>query len=117
MPDRDVGPAAMRQELLRISPATIDRYLRTVKATNQIRGVSPTRPSSLLRLDHDLLPTGEREIPFAIGFGLESGTEFLTRRFYYRCDTLCSGASAAGGPDRGTSACVGCEPTFVGQQR
>ena len=41
--------AAVRRELLSMSPASIDRYLKPVKATDQIGGVSTTKPSSLLR--------------------------------------------------------------------
>ena len=40
---------AVRAELLAMSAATIDRYLRPVKATDQIRGTSTTKPSPLLR--------------------------------------------------------------------
>jgi hypothetical protein len=41
--------SAVRQELLAMSAATIDRYLKTVKAKDQISGVSATKPSPLLR--------------------------------------------------------------------
>ena len=41
--------AAVRAELLAMSAATIDRYLRTAKATDQIKGVSTTKTSPLLR--------------------------------------------------------------------
>ena len=40
---------AVRQELLGMSAATIDRYLRPVKAADQITGTSTTKPSPLLR--------------------------------------------------------------------
>ena len=40
---------AVRAELLSMSAATIDRYLKPAKATDQIRGVSTTKPSPLLR--------------------------------------------------------------------
>jgi hypothetical protein len=40
---------AVREELLAMSSASIDRYLRGAKATEQIRGVSATKPSPLLR--------------------------------------------------------------------
>jgi hypothetical protein len=40
---------AVRQELLAMSAATIDRYLNTAKAKDQISGVSTTKPSLLLR--------------------------------------------------------------------
>lgn len=39
----------VRAELLSMSAATIDRYLRPAKATDQIKGVSTTKPSPLLR--------------------------------------------------------------------
>jgi len=39
----------VRQELLAMSAATIDRYLKTVKAKDQISGISTTKPSPLLR--------------------------------------------------------------------
>lgn len=42
------GPA-VRAELLSMSAATIDRYLKTAKAKDQISGVSTTKPSVLLR--------------------------------------------------------------------
>ena len=41
--------SAVRQELLAMSVATIDRYLKTAKAKDQISGVSTTKPSPLLR--------------------------------------------------------------------
>lgn len=40
---------AVRGELLSMSAATIDRYLKTAKAKDQISGVSTTKPSLLLR--------------------------------------------------------------------
>jgi hypothetical protein len=42
------GPA-VRAELLVMSAAAIDRYLRPAKATDRIKGVSATKPSPLLR--------------------------------------------------------------------
>lgn len=39
----------VRQELLAMSAASIDRYLKTAKAKDQIGGVSTTKPSPLLR--------------------------------------------------------------------
>lgn len=39
----------VRAELLAMSSATIDRYLRTAKARDQIKGKSTTKPSPLLR--------------------------------------------------------------------
>ena len=41
--------SAVRGELLAMSAASIDRYLKGAKATDQIRGVSTTKPSPLLR--------------------------------------------------------------------
>jgi hypothetical protein len=40
---------AVRAELLSMSAATIDRYLKTARAKDQISGVSTTKPSLLLR--------------------------------------------------------------------
>jgi hypothetical protein len=39
----------VRAELLAMSAASIDRYLAPAKATDQVRGVSMTKPSPLLR--------------------------------------------------------------------
>jgi hypothetical protein len=41
--------SAVREELLSMSPASIDRYLKPAKATDQVRGVATTKPSPLLR--------------------------------------------------------------------
>ena len=46
---RDRYSPAVRAELLTMSAATIDRYLKTAKAKDQISGVSTTKPSPLLR--------------------------------------------------------------------
>jgi hypothetical protein len=46
---RDRYSPKVRQELLTISAASIDRYLKTAKAKDQISGVSTTKPSPLLR--------------------------------------------------------------------
>ncbi|MGB9374265.1 MAG: hypothetical protein WCA82_08915 [Jiangellales bacterium] len=47
------GPG-VRGGLLSMSAAPIDRYLQSAKATDQVKGVSTTKPSPLLRLvDHD----------------------------------------------------------------
>ncbi|MHB1068210.1 MAG: DDE-type integrase/transposase/recombinase [Candidatus Nanopelagicales bacterium] len=40
---------SVREELLSMSSASIDRYLKPAKATDQIRGRSTTKPSPLLR--------------------------------------------------------------------
>ena len=50
---------AVRAELLAMSAASIDRYLQPAKAKDQIKGVSTTKPSPLLRsFDQD--PQGRR---------------------------------------------------------
>ena len=46
---RDRYSPAVRAELLEMSAATIDRYLASAKARDQISGVSTTKPSPLLR--------------------------------------------------------------------
>jgi hypothetical protein len=46
---QDRYSAAVRGELLAMSAASIDRYLKGAKATDQVRGVSTTKPSTLLR--------------------------------------------------------------------
>src|ERR1043166_4238361 len=46
---RDRYSKAVREELLAMSAASIDRYLRPVKAKDQIKGKSTTKPSPLLR--------------------------------------------------------------------
>jgi hypothetical protein len=46
---RDRYSKAVREELLAMSAASIDRYLRPAKAKDQIKGKSTTKPSPLLR--------------------------------------------------------------------
>src|SRR5271167_4044726 len=46
---RDRYSPVVREELLEMSAATIDRYLAPAKAKDQISGVSTTKPSPLLR--------------------------------------------------------------------
>ena len=46
---RDRYSPAVREELLAMSAASIDRYLMPVKAKDQIKGKSTTKPSPLLR--------------------------------------------------------------------
>ncbi|HTY32148.1 DDE-type integrase/transposase/recombinase, partial [Mycobacterium sp.] len=46
---RDRYSPQVRAELLSMSAASIDRYLKTAKAKDQISGVSTTKPSPLLR--------------------------------------------------------------------
>lgn len=55
------------RELLSMSPATIDRYLAAVKATDQIRGVSTTKPSPLLRSSIKIRKAGD-EVEAEPGF-------------------------------------------------
>lgn len=49
VPGQDRCSADVRAELLAMSSATIDRYLRPVKARDQITGKSTTKASPLLR--------------------------------------------------------------------
>ena len=46
---RDRYSPVVREELLEMSPATIDRYLAPAKAKDQVKGKSTTKPSPLLR--------------------------------------------------------------------
>ena len=46
---RDRYRPTVREELLAMSAASIDRYLKPAKAKDQIKGVSTTKPSPLLR--------------------------------------------------------------------
>ena len=49
----------VREELLAMSAASIDRYLKPAKATDQIRGVSTTKPSPLLRSSIKIRKAGD----------------------------------------------------------
>jgi len=60
------GPA-VRAELLSMSAATIDRYLQTAKAKDQISGVSTTKPSVLLRNSITVRKAGD-EVEAESGF-------------------------------------------------
>jgi hypothetical protein len=60
------GPG-VRAELLAMSPATIDRYLAPAKARDQVRGVSTTRPSPLLRSSIKIRKAGD-EVEAEPGF-------------------------------------------------
>ena len=60
------GPQ-VREELLAMSAATIDRYLKPAKATDQIRGVSTTKPSPLLRSSIKVRKAGD-EVEAEPGF-------------------------------------------------
>ena len=58
---------AVREELLTMSAASIDRYLAGAKATDQIRGVSTTKPSPLLRSSIKIRKAGD-EVEAEPGF-------------------------------------------------
>ena len=58
---------AVRLELLAMSPASIDRYLKPAKATDQIRGVATTKPSVLLRSSIKIRKAGD-EVEAEPGF-------------------------------------------------
>src|SRR5664280_1116891 len=58
---------AVREELLAMSAASIDGYLRPAKATDQIRGVSTTKPSPLLRSSIKIRKAGD-EVEAEPGF-------------------------------------------------
>lgn len=57
----------VREELLAMSAASIDRYLKPAKATDQIRGVSTTKPSPLLRSSIKIRKAGD-EVEVEPGF-------------------------------------------------
>lgn len=57
----------VRGELLAMSPATIDRYLKPARASDQIRGWSTTRPSPLLRSSIKIRKAGD-EVEAEPGF-------------------------------------------------
>lgn len=58
---------AVRAELLAMSAASIDRYLKGAKATDQIKGVSTTKPSPLLRSSIKIRRAGD-EVEAEPGF-------------------------------------------------
>ncbi len=64
---RDRYSPAVRAELLAMSAASIDRYLKTAKATDQIRGRSTTKPSPLLRSSIKIRKAGD-EVEAEPGF-------------------------------------------------
>jgi len=64
---RDRYSRAVREELLAMSAASIDRYLKTAKATDQIRGRSTTKPSPLLRSSIKIRKAGD-EVEAEPGF-------------------------------------------------
>ena len=51
---------AVREELLPMSAASIDRYLAPARATDQIRGASTTKPSPLLRSSIHIRKAGDQ---------------------------------------------------------
>lgn len=64
---RDRYSAEVRGELLAMSAASIDRYLKPAKASDQIRGWSTTRPSPLLRSSIKIRKAGD-EVEAEPGF-------------------------------------------------
>jgi hypothetical protein len=64
---RDRYSPEVRAELLTMSAASIDRYLKTAKAKDQISGVSTTKPSPLLRNSIKVRKAGD-EVAAAPGF-------------------------------------------------
>ena len=58
---------AVRRELLAMSAASIDRYLKPAKAIDQIRGVATTKPSPLLRSSIKVRKAGD-EVEAEPGF-------------------------------------------------
>jgi len=58
---------AVREQLLAMSPASIDRYLKPAKATDQIKGKSSTKPSPLLRSSIKIRKAGD-EVEAEPGF-------------------------------------------------
>lgn len=67
VPGRDRYSEAVRAELLRMSAATIDRYLAPAKAKDQIGGVSTTKASPLLRSSITIRKAGD-EVEAEPGF-------------------------------------------------
>lgn len=59
--------AAVRAELLSMSPATIDRYLAPARARDPLRGTSTTKPSPLLRTSIKVRKAGD-EVEDSPGF-------------------------------------------------
>ncbi len=58
---------AVRAELLAMSPASIDRYLKPAKASDQIKGACTTKPSPLLRSSITIRKAGD-EVEAEPGF-------------------------------------------------
>jgi hypothetical protein len=65
--DRDRYSLSVRVQLLAMSAALIDRYLKPAKAADQIRGVSTTKSSSLLRSSITICKAGD-EVEAEPGF-------------------------------------------------
>ena len=59
--------AVVRGELLAMSAATIDRYLKAAREADQLRGISTTRPSPLLRASVKIRRAGD-EVEAEPGF-------------------------------------------------
>ena len=59
--------AAVRAELLSMSASSIDRYLKGAKASDQIKGISTTKPSPLLRSTIKIRKAGD-EVEAEPGF-------------------------------------------------
>ncbi len=59
LPGRGRYSAAVRGELLAMSPATIDRYLAPARAKDPLRGISTTKPSPLLRSSITIRKAGD----------------------------------------------------------
>lgn len=64
---QDRYSTAVREELLAMSAASIDRYLKPAKAKDQLRGISTTKPSPLLRLSIKIRKAGD-EVEAEPGF-------------------------------------------------
>ncbi len=67
---RDRYSPEVREELLAMSAASIDRYLRPAKAKDHIKGKSTTKPSPLLRSSVKIRKATD-EIEAAPGFSKE----------------------------------------------
>ena len=64
---KDRYSLGVREELLSMSPASIDRYLAPARATDQIRGAATTKPSPLLRSSIQVRRAGD-EVEAEPGF-------------------------------------------------
>jgi hypothetical protein len=64
---KDRYSPSVREELLSMSAASIDRYLKPAKATDQLRGKSTTKPSPLLRSSIKIRKAGD-EVEAEPGF-------------------------------------------------